>query len=131
MYTHVRLLTELSLSLSLFLSFLFLFLPLPRPFPFTAKLVVTTLPRSSPGSGPVVMETERGGLVESSLNFSYVPTEVSGTSAAGSGMGKLGNMSGSFISSVTESPLLTSRKSKQNGEVIFKRTIICRTCTVI
>ena len=38
----------------------------------TVKLVVTTLPRSSPSSGPVVVETIQGGVGVSSIMFTFV-----------------------------------------------------------
>ncbi len=38
----------------------------------SAKLVVTTLPRSAPGSGQVLVETARGGTSPSNLSFTYV-----------------------------------------------------------
>ena len=97
--------------------------------------MVTTLPRSSPGSGPVIVETERGGLVESSLTFSYVPAEAAGTPAPGlgagsggggvvmGGVGRISSMSGTFIATMTESPLLSSRKPKQSGKSEYRLSL--------
>ena len=75
--------------------------------------MVVTLPRSSPGSGPVVVETERGGVFESSLTFSYIQSDDSTTSGGGVGGARLASVS-SYI--LTESPLLSNRKSKQSGK---------------
>lgn len=86
--------------------------------------MVTTLPRSAAGSGPVIVETERGGLLESSLTFSYIPMEVSGTATGtgsdggggGGGASKLTGASVVTLGSMRESPLLISKKTKQSGK---------------
>ena len=79
-----------------------------------------TLPRSSPGSGPVVVETERGGVVESSLTFSYVPVDdTTGGGGGGGGGGVMGGASRPSVASLggmLESPLLSNKKAKQSGE---------------
>ena len=102
--------------------------------------MVITLPRSSPGSGPVVVETERGGVVESSLTFSYVPTDDStgggggGSTNAGGGVvggaGRLSSFSGAILGGMTESPLLSNKRAKQSGESMAHSTYLC-TCTCI
>ena len=84
-----------------------------------AKLVVMTLPRSSPGSGPVVVETERGGVVESSLTFSYVPVDDNTGGGGGGGGGVMGGASRPSLvnlGGMLESPLLSNKKAKQSGE---------------
>ena len=78
-----------------------------------------TLPRSSPGSGPVVVETERGGVVESSLTFSYVPVDDSTGGGGGGGGGVMGGASRPSLvnlGGMLESPLLSNKKAKQSGE---------------
>ena len=105
--------------------------------------MVITLPRSSPGSGPVVVETERGGVVESSLTFSYVPTDDStggggggggGSTNAGGGVvggaGRLSSFSGGILGGMTESPLLSNKRAKQSGESMAHSMYLC-TCTCI
>ena len=83
--------------------------------------MVITQPRSSPGSGPVVVETERGGVFESSLTFSYIPTEdtTAGGGVGGGvmgGAGRLSSVSGTILGTMAESPLLSNRKPKQSGK---------------
>ena len=38
---------------------------------FIGKLAVTSLPRRTPGSGPVIIETRSGGVGVSSLHYMY------------------------------------------------------------
>ena len=64
------------------------------------------------------METERGGVVESSLTFSYIHMEGASTPTAVSGVGALAGKliggSGSFIGTSNEG-LISNRKPKQSG----------------
>ena len=68
------------------------------------------------------METERGGVVESSLTFSYVPIEDTTGSAGGGvigGAGRLSSVSGTFLGGVAESPLLSNKKTRQSGKPVL------------
>lgn len=47
--------------------------PTPNPSCVcAAKLAVVTAPRAAPGSGPVVVHTQRGGVGVSWINFSFI-----------------------------------------------------------
>ena len=52
-------------------------LPYYSVFANAAKLAVVTVPRAAPGSGPVVVHTQTGGVGVSWINFSFVDTSDS------------------------------------------------------
>ena len=53
-----------------------------------AKLVVVTLPRAAPGSGPVMVETIKGGVSVSWIKFTFVETSNKKNPPAKSQVGK-------------------------------------------
>ena len=54
----------------------------------TAKLVVVTLPRVAPGSGPVMVETLKGGVSVSWIKFTFVEASIKKSPPAKSKVGK-------------------------------------------
>ncbi len=57
----------------------------PSAHAHSAKLVVTTLPRGSPGGGSVVVETLGGGKGVSSIKFTFVEHQTVRVGSVGEG----------------------------------------------
>ena len=76
--------------------------------PPTAKLVVITSPRSTPGSGPVVVETIKGGTGVSSIKFTFVSPDSGKTPV-------LAGLSGVVSAVENYSPFVVKRRTKVAG----------------
>lgn len=81
----------------------------PHPLSSSAKLVVTTSSRHSPGSGPVLVETVRGGVGVSSITFTFVAMEA---------------VSGVVGVLESHSPFIKKRKQQHQGEMCGCKVVV-------